>query len=74
MLVARADVHYPHVWYAGRWPEALGVHAPGVFVELLTRAGVCTWFLADAGGVLQAAVPLPRDCALLEEPRTLFPN
>ncbi len=67
-------MQYPHVWYAGHWPEALPIGAEGVFCELLTRNGSATWFLPADGGVLEPAVRLARDCALLEQPRALFPN
>ena len=52
MLVARADVRYPHVWFAGTWPEALPFDADGVFVELHLRPAApapLTWFLVRGG-------------------------
>ena len=74
MLVSRAAVGYPHVWYAGRWPTGVVARdAAGVFCELLTRRGATTWFLPEADGVLGAPLPLPRDCALLDAPSALFP-
>lgn len=74
VLVPRSAVVYPQVWYAGHWPESVAIDAPGVFCELLTRRSVTSWFLRDAGGVLQPGVQLPRDCALIEQPQCLFPN
>jgi hypothetical protein len=77
VLVERRAVSYPHVWYAGHWPDALPVTSDGVFCELATRTGGATWFLPrppGGGRVLAPAVRLARDCALLEAPRALFPN
>ena len=47
VVVPKAQVQYPHVWYASLgWPEQLGVDAQGVFVELHVRgADTATWFL-----------------------------
>lgn len=46
LLVPRAHVQYPCVWYAGSWPADLDVDAPGVFVELHGRhSDAQTWFL-----------------------------
>jgi hypothetical protein len=46
VLVPRAHVQYPHVWYAGSWPEELSIDANGVFVELHARdAETQTFFL-----------------------------
>ena len=48
LLVPRHQVQYPHVWYAGSWPEQLSIDATGVFMELHARgaASVVTYFMA----------------------------
>jgi hypothetical protein len=50
LIVPRAHVQYPCVWYAGSWPDELDVDAPGVFVELHARHSddTQTWFLVSS--------------------------
>lgn len=68
VVAPRACMHFPHVWYAGSWPEELAIDAAGVFVEVHARcdAQPRTWFLPELGGVLGEPVRLPPDCTLLE--------
>ena len=65
LVVPRAAVRYPLVWYAGSWPDHLATDEAGVFVELHTpHGGRRTWFIA-AATPRAPATRLPDDCALL---------
>lgn len=73
LIVKRSDVAFPCVWFAGTWPEALSFEAAGVFVQLVSPHGSCTWFMQQRGGspMLEPAVELPDDCSLLD-PSSIF--
>ena len=73
LIVQRSAVTFPCVWFAGSWPEALGFDANGVFIQLLSRHGSCTWFMEQKGGstMLEPALELPEDCRIVE-PSTVF--
>jgi tetratricopeptide (TPR) repeat protein len=68
LIVDRAQVCFPCVWYAGHWPEELPLDARGVFVQLITRKGSRTWFLNRRGSssMLDPECELPQDCHLVE--------
>jgi len=68
LIVDRAQVCFPCVWYAGHWPEELPLDARGVFVQLITRKGSRTWFLNRRGSssMLDPGCELPQDCHLVE--------
>lgn len=75
LVVDRADVVFPCVWFAGTWPEELPFDARGVFVQLISRGGARTWFLHQRGSnntMLDPKRELPDDCRLVDDVKAIF--
>ena len=56
IIVPKAHVYYPLVWYALNWPDQLGIDAKGVFVELHARGAATATFFMVRPAAKQAAV------------------
>jgi len=73
ICVPKSKIMYPLVWWAGNWP--FSIEQDGVFLELVSREGIKTWFLPlESGGLnLLKGVELDASCNLLWSMPSLFP-